>query len=74
MSLKKLTEFSNVKEVMSDTHLAKTEIFETRFVKTTDSFVTLWKPDAAYETQDLESPGPRHRLTCHKDTWNYQRD
>ena len=74
VSLKKLTEFSNVKGVMSDTHLAKTEIFKTRFVKTTNSLVTLWKPDAAYETQDLESPGPRHRLTCHKDTWNYQRD
>ena len=73
VSLKKLTEFSRVESVMSGIHEAETDIFETRFMKGSNGFVTLWKPDSAYETQELESPGPRHRLTCQKDVWHYER-
>jgi len=74
VSLKKLTEFSDVESVMSKVNEAETDIFETRFVRKPEGFVTLWKPDAAYETQELESPGPRHRLTCQIDGWHYERD
>jgi len=44
VSLKKLTEFSSVKTVISHTHEAETDIFETRFVKELKGFVTLWRP------------------------------
>lgn len=73
ISLLHLSKFSNVNEVLSFTHSAKTDIFETRFMKSTEGFVTLWKPDAAYETLELESKGPRHRLICKSEVWDYQR-
>jgi len=74
VSLKTLTNFSSVDGVISHIHSAKTEIFETRFTKTEKGFVTLWKPDVAYESLDLEASGPRHRLNCFTDKWDYQRD
>ena len=74
VSLKKLTEHSSVDSVMSHIHSSPIEIFETRFTKTEKGFVTLWKPDAAYEDLKLDEPGPRHRLNCFPDKWDYQRD
>lgn len=74
ISLTHLTQFSTVDEVMSYTHSATTDLFETRFTKSTEGFVTLWKPDVAYETLELEMAGPRHRLICKPGGWNYQRD
>lgn len=73
VSLKTLTAFTNVDDVLGHIHQAKTDIFETRFTKHEKGFVTLWKPDAAYETLDFEAEGPRHRLLCHPDKWDYQR-
>lgn len=74
VSLKTLTEFSNVDDVISHINSAETDIFETRFVKNSNGFVTLWKPDAAYDSLDLEASGPRHRLNCFSSGWEYQRD
>jgi len=74
VSLKRLTEFINIQNTLAAIHGDETDIFETRFVKKPSGFVTLWKPDAAYENQVLETPGPRHRLICHKDGWYYERD
>ena len=73
VSLKTLTEFSTVDAVISHIHSAKTDIFETRFVKSSEGFVTLWKPDIAYDSLDLEATGQRHRLNCFPDKWDYQR-
>lgn len=73
VSLKTLTKFSTVEGAMSHIHSVKTDIFETRFTKSKYGFVTLWKPDVAYESLDLEVPGPRHRLNCYSDRWEYQR-
>lgn len=73
VSLKKLTEFSDINSVMTGVHQAKTDIFETRFVRDPEGFVTLWKPDASYDSLDLDKEGPRHRLTCRATNWDYQR-
>lgn len=73
VSLKMLTAFSTVDEVMTHIHEAQTDIFETRFIKKPSGFVTLWKPDVAYETEELETEGARHRLICHQDGWYYER-
>ncbi|MEP3889146.1 MAG: NUDIX hydrolase [Hellea sp.] len=73
VSLTTLTKFSNVADVISHIHGAQTDIFETRFMKLPNSFVTLWQPDAAYETQDLEAEGSRHRLICGQERWSYER-
>lgn len=74
VSLKKLTEHSSVDSVLSNIHSEKTDIFETRFMKNSKGFVTLWKPDVAYDNLDLEASGQRHRLYCFSDNWDYQRD
>jgi len=74
VSLKKLTEFKRVESIISHIHQAETDIFETRFIKKPNGFVTLWKSDPAYESQNLESPGPRHRLIFQQDGWRYERD
>ena len=74
VSLKRLTEFSDVKSTLAHIDAAKTDIFETRFMKNSNGFVTLWKPDAAYENLDLDCSGSRHRLTCSPDKWHYERD
>jgi len=73
VSLTKLTAFSTVQGVLEHVHVTETDIFETRFMTTPNGFVTLWKPDAAYDNQDLEMGGPRHRLTCGKESWHYDR-
>lgn len=74
VSLKKLTEHSSVDSVLSNVHSEHTDIFETRFMKSSKGFVTLWKPDVAYDSLDLEAAGRRHRLCCYSDHWDYQRD
>jgi hypothetical protein len=74
VSLTTLTAFSNVEDVISHIHAAQTDIFETRFMKLPTSFVTLWQADAAYETQDLEAEGSRHRLICGQERWSYERN
>ena len=73
VSLKRLTEFSTVDDLMADVHATKNDIFETRFAKDEKGFVTLWKPDVAYDSLDFDAEGPRHRLMCHPDSWDYQR-
>ena len=35
--------------------------------------VSLWDPDAAYDTGDLAAPGPRHRLVMDPAGWRYER-
>jgi 8-oxo-dGTP pyrophosphatase MutT (NUDIX family) len=49
--------------------------YVTRFVDHDGTMVTLWHPDAAYDTQplDLDAPGPRHRLHMHTEGWLLER-
>jgi len=68
-----IVENPSVKTVISHTHEAETDIFETRFVKELKGFVTLWRPDVAYDTLELSTPGPRQRLNCYSGGWEYQR-
>jgi hypothetical protein len=35
--------------------------------------VTMWEPDAAYLSGDLDLPGPRHRLFMDPAGWRYER-
>jgi 8-oxo-dGTP pyrophosphatase MutT (NUDIX family) len=38
------------------------------------ALVALWHGDAAYETEDLDQPGPRHRLTMDDPDWTFEDD
>ena len=48
--------------------------YSTRLADAGGTLVTLWAPDAAYDTGVLDTPGPRHRLTM-SDTggWVFER-
>lgn len=35
--------------------------------------VLAWRPDAAYDSGDLDAPGPRHRLLMRAGGWRYER-
>lgn len=49
--------------------------YRTRFVAVEGTVVTLWHPDASYDTEplDLDAPGPRHRLHMHAGGWVLER-
>jgi 8-oxo-dGTP pyrophosphatase MutT (NUDIX family) len=48
--------------------------YSTRMAGSRDEPVALWVPDAAYETGDLDRPGPRHRLVmATSGGWRYER-
>ncbi len=72
VSLHYLTQHSTIKSVMESIAQEDAEIFETRFKKDETGFVTFWQGDAAYESQDLTIEGPRRRLICSPQKWDYQ--
>ena len=53
--------------------VAEIEYFATRMARAGSTLVTVWAPDAAYETGDLDGPGPRHRLVMDPAGWTYER-
>jgi 8-oxo-dGTP pyrophosphatase MutT (NUDIX family) len=49
-------------------------LFRTRLASDGGTLVTLWSPDAGYESGDLTALGARHRLTMPRDgAWLYER-
>lgn len=49
--------------------------YSTRMLFRDEDMVALWAPDAAYDTGDLDRPGPRHRLLmASSGAWHLERD
>lgn len=50
--------------------------YETKIVGLADGsgMAAIWQGDAAYESQDLDAPGPRHRLTMAEPAWTFEDD
>ena len=67
-----LAQHSSMSFVMTAVRNTEDEIFETKFKKLNSGFVTFWQGDAAYESQNLNAPGPRRRLVCGSTCWDYQ--
>lgn len=74
VSLHDLSQFDQIDLAMKEFDRRPPEHFETRFTKTDYGFTTVWAPDAAYESGDLERDGPRRRLECAKTDWRYVRE
>jgi len=72
VSLHYLTQHSTIKSVMEGLAQEEAEIFETRFKKTESGFVTFWQGDAGYDSEDMTALGPRRRLVCGRQKWEYQ--
>lgn len=73
VSLFEISKFNNVTKALEAISLMDDEIFETKFHRGDSGFVTLWEPDAGFDTCDLDLPGPRRRLVATRDGWEYQK-
>jgi 8-oxo-dGTP pyrophosphatase MutT (NUDIX family) len=62
----------DVASAVASARESEIEYFTTRMARQGSTLVTLWAPDAAYETGDLDSPGPRHRLVMDPAGWTYE--
>ncbi len=48
--------------------------YATKILGTEEGMVALWAGDAAYDTEDLATPGPRHRLVMVDPEWRFEVD
>lgn len=71
ISLYELAKFDDAARAIESIKQREDEYFETRFFKTESGFTTVWHPDAAYETGDVDLEGPRRRLECFANEWRY---
>jgi hypothetical protein len=74
MTLRYLSEFVTVAELMADARARVPDVYETRIGRTEGGLVALWAGDAGYESGDVDAPGPRHRLVMATPTWHLERD
>src|SRR5690606_36012771 len=74
MTLHQLAGYANVGEAIDGVRASTPRLWVTRLVKAADGTpATVWSPDAAHESGDLDTPGPRNRLVMAADGWRYER-
>jgi 8-oxo-dGTP pyrophosphatase MutT (NUDIX family) len=74
VTLHQLAESESVAEALAAAAKGPVEYFSTRIVKDLNgALVAVWHGDAAYENDDLEIAGARHRLVMVPDAWTYTR-
>ena len=73
VSLRRIAGLPDVTTALADVRAGEVEHFATRVVDDDGVLVSLWAPDAAYESGDLTAPGARHRLAMDPAGWRYER-
>jgi 8-oxo-dGTP pyrophosphatase MutT (NUDIX family) len=73
MSLRRIRDLPDAAAAMADVGAGEVERYSTHMVTTDGVMAAVWRPDAAYESDDLGTPGPRHRLTMDPAGWRYER-
>jgi 8-oxo-dGTP pyrophosphatase MutT (NUDIX family) len=73
MSLRRIADHSEVSAAVADVAAGAIDHFSTHMADADGVLVTLWEPDAAYESRDLDAPGARHRLVMDPAGWRYER-
>ena len=73
VSLKRIAHLPDASSAVADVAGGRIDHFSTHMADADGMLVTLWEPDAAYESRDLTVPGPRHRLTMDPAGWRYER-
>jgi 8-oxo-dGTP pyrophosphatase MutT (NUDIX family) len=68
-----LAQQPEVEGALAEARLRDPEPFATHIASSPDGPVAVWQDDAAYETGDLDAPGPRHRLRMSPAGWRYER-
>jgi 8-oxo-dGTP pyrophosphatase MutT (NUDIX family) len=74
MSLRYLSQFATVDDLMADARDRDPEIYETRIARAEGGLVALWAGDAGYESGEPDTPGPRHRLVMANPQWRLEHD
>ena len=74
ISIYALKDFETTASALDGLSKTEDELFETKFTKGENGFVTLWPGDKAYDDLDLSAPGPRRRLYADPAGWKYERD
>ena len=72
MTLQELSAAENADAAMSNTLNRDPPRFETRLQKRGDHRVVYWEGDAAYETGELDAPGPRLRMILAETSWRFE--
>ena len=73
VTLDRLAGWRTVSEVLGAAGRGPMEFFVPRLHVVADGACTLYAGDAAYESGDLDQPGPRHRLWMVDSGWWYER-
>ena len=73
VSLQRIAHLPDVASAVAEVAAGRVDRFSTHMADADGVLVTLWEPDAAYESRDLATPGPRHRLTMDPAGWRYER-
>jgi 8-oxo-dGTP pyrophosphatase MutT (NUDIX family) len=74
VTLHRLSQFGDVARALADAAVGPVEFFTTKVMKaSTGEPVAVWHGDVAYEGEDLDAAGARHRLAMVRDAWAYER-
>lgn len=72
VSLLRLSAHTSVQAALGDAGPDRYQVFRPRLVTGTDGrAASVYEEDAAYESADLDAPGPRHRMLVRGDSFDY---
>ncbi len=72
VSLTKLSAFGTVTDALAYVRGRETDIFFPKLEKVQDSYCSLYRGDAGYESSNVDTPGRRHRLWMRQSGWQYE--
>jgi len=73
VTLRQMSEFATVDTVLTTIARAAIEVFVPRICMVPDGACSLYGGDGAYDSGDVDGPGPRHRLWMLESGWRYER-
>jgi 8-oxo-dGTP pyrophosphatase MutT (NUDIX family) len=74
VTLHRLSQFVDVASALEDAAKGAFEFFSTKVMKASSGEpVAVWHGDVAYEGEDLDAAGARHRLAMVRGAWAYER-
>jgi 8-oxo-dGTP pyrophosphatase MutT (NUDIX family) len=73
VTLHRILYLPDVATAVADVRAGEIDRYLTRVADLDGMVVTVWAGDVAYESGDLDLPGPRHRLVMDPDGWRFER-
>jgi len=73
VTLTMLSEYHCTESVISDFSRRKPFIFLPKLMEVPGGFCSLYQGDSAYNNNDIDKPGPRHRLWILEKKWIYEK-